>query len=189
MKAIAVILLAAGGSACAAPSAYVYRPTELANATAEDGMTVRYHVPRADPRGDVYVVARGITKPGEVASASPPMLHVQMTVSNRSGDQPWIVDTRDQLLALPREGQARPTHVKTAAAGAPLIGVMPGGLAKLDIYYALPGPLQSGQNIKSFDFLWQVSADGKTLAQSVAFTRFHADNASPPPSAKIASTQ
>jgi len=178
MKATAVILLAAAGFGCGTPSAYVYRPTELVNATAEDGVTVRYHVPRADPRGDVYVMARGITRTGEVGGASPPMLHVEMTVSNRSGEHPWIIDTRDQLLALPHEGQARPTHVKTASAGAPLIGVIPGAIAKVDLYYALAPHLQTAQSISSFEFLWQVSADGKTLAQSVAFGRFRADQTS-----------
>ncbi|HXI55192.1 MAG TPA: hypothetical protein VNO55_03990, partial [Polyangia bacterium] len=57
-SAFAILILVASG--CVTSQPFVFRPTETPNVTRDDRSVARYSVPRALPRGELFVTSQGI---------------------------------------------------------------------------------------------------------------------------------
>jgi hypothetical protein len=165
---ISVLVLSAWGVGCATPQAFVFRPTEIPNVTRDNQAVARYVVPRALPRGEIFVMSEGVASAGENA----PELHVRVTLYNVAGEAPWAIDTRDQIVTLPAGPQLHPSRVKTAAQGAPILTISTGERIAMDLYFNLPEQARTADTFANFDFIWQVTTDRKVAAGSVPFGRF-----------------
>jgi hypothetical protein len=170
-----VALLVATGAlalaSCAESESYVYRPTEMATAATQGYATARYPVPPEAPRGEVYVTSFGVMQMDVAPQATASMLQIRMTVTNNNGDQPWLIDTRQQLADLGPEGRSRAAYVNTDVQGSPLISVAPGTQRVIDLYYSLPLGMQGAASLPAFDFLWRVEIPGRPVAERTPFAR------------------
>lgn len=169
MRASVLALLVAV-SGCALSQPYVFRPTETPNVTSENQSVARYVVPRALPRGEIFVASDGVIAASDEHDG--PMLHVRATLFNVAGETPWAVDIREQIVTLPGGVQVHASRVKTAASGAPILAIAPGERIAMDLYFPLPESQQSALRIPTFDFIWQVTTDRKRAAGTVPFGRF-----------------
>jgi hypothetical protein len=176
-SAFSILILVVSG--CATSEPFVFRPTETPNVTRDDRTVARYSVPRALPRGELFVTSQGIAAVSS-SSKDSPELHVRITVFNVAGEGPWAVDIRDQIVTLPGGTQVHANHVNTAAAGAPILTILPGERIAMDLYFELPEHARSSDSIAAFDFIWQVSTDRKRAAGTVPFGRFLADDPNAP---------
>jgi hypothetical protein len=156
---------------------YVYRPT-VATTSALDGRPASYYeVPPEAPRGYVQLTTFGfadIKAKGTSDDDRARAIHVRMVVANNSS-QAWVVDTRDQLLALPKRGESRPAFARSDLGAAPLIEVPPGGKRTIDLFYPLPAELQSAEDLPAFDTIWKVQTDARLVAERTPFERLEVE--------------
>ncbi|SRR5258708_6420952 len=172
MRTALLVLIVASG--CVTTQPYVFRPTEAPNLTSENRAVARYVVPRALPRGEIFVTSDGVVDKNEAGQPGP-VLHVRATLFNVAGEAPWAVDIRDQLVSLPGGAQLHASGVKTTVGGAPILTIAPGERVAMDLYFTLPDSQQSADRIPTFDFIWQVATDRKHAAGTVPFGRFDVD--------------
>jgi hypothetical protein len=179
--AAAVVLVAGAAGASCASEQYLFRPAEQLTANVDGQPAASYPVPPESPRGSVYVTSFGVTdaRVGDGKDgARRALLQIRMRVSNDSDDQPWIVDTREQILELPGVGRSRPAYVNTDRDGAPLIQIPRTDRRTIDLYYPLPQNLQSSDKVPPFEVLWSVRTGIRLVAHRTPFEKvpLYADN-------------
>lgn len=151
-------------AACAAANDYRYAP-EHATVSLDGEPATRIAIPPERPEGQVSIASFGVTDL-RMADNRYPSLHVRMVVSNDGDPQPWIVDTRNQLLDANGQ-QLRPSFASSDANELPAITVPPRSKRTIDLYYPRPAG-----NLSQFDLLWQVNTATRPIAQRTAFERF-----------------
>ena len=97
-------------------------------------------------------------------------IHVRMVVSNND-DTPWKIDTREQLLALPANGQSRPAFASSDVGPGPIVEVPPQGKRTIDLFYPLPEHMQEASDLPEFDTLWKVETSTRIVGDRTPFER------------------
>jgi hypothetical protein len=154
---------------CAGTSDYVYSP-DTANATAAGLPAARTPIPQEQPQGAIEVVSYGITELRRDAAAAP-ALHVRAIVTNDGDDQPWTLDTTQQLVQIPGEGQSRAMFVNADVGTLPNVTIGKHERRVLDFYFPLPDTLRDESRLPRFELLWQVHTAARTVASRTAFDR------------------
>ena len=176
MKRISKFLFASAlagalGGGCAT-SGYVFAPAEQATASIGGYPAANYALPPEGPRGKLEAASFGIVAMQvNDGGAETRFLQVRLSVANNNDVAAWTVDTRQQLLALPGEGQSRPAFANSDQQDLPNITVAPGQKRTIDLYYALPLPLQSADHIPQFELLWHVQTPSREVAERTPFER------------------
>jgi hypothetical protein len=164
----AVIGLAAG----CAPE-YVYRPAANATARIEGRGAALYQLPPERPAGDVRIASFGIAPVGEGESERSTM-HVRMIVSNAS-DQPWKVDSREQLANVRGAGPVAAVYARADRPGLPELTIAPGDKLTLDLFYPLPAGSERARTIPEFDVSWKVQTNARLVAARTPFERLRVE--------------
>lgn len=162
-------LVIAGMLGCAANSDYVYQP-DTANATAAGLPAARTPIPQEAPQGAVEVTSYGVTRL-QRDGMSIPALHVRSIVTNDGDDQPWTIDTTQQLVEIPGEGRSRPIFVNADVGTLPNVTIARHDRRVIDLYYALPDTIHAASQLPRFDLLWQVTTPARTVASRTSFDR------------------
>jgi hypothetical protein len=165
------MVAAAALAGCAETVAYVYHPTQQVTASNAGRPASHYTVPPEAPRGTVDVTTFGLTKMQMSDGYPEPFIHARMIVANNNDVGPWVVDTREQLLSIPKEGQSRPAYVNTDAAQPPVLQIAAGEKRVIDLYYPLPGDRARAAEIPEYDLLWHVRAPTRIIAERTPFER------------------
>jgi hypothetical protein len=173
-------LLGAGGLAviagilgCAGTSDYVYQP-ETVNATAAGLPAARTPIPQEAPQGAIEVASYGVTalaQDGGQNAPKIPVLHVRAIVTNDGDDTPWTLDTTQQLVAIPGEGQSRAMYVNSDIGTLPKVTIARHERRVLDFYFPLPDTMTNESRLPRFDLLWQVTTAARTVASRTSFDR------------------
>ena len=152
---------------------YVYGPTVHTHAAIAGRPASFYAIPEEAPHGFVEVASLGFADL-EAAGASDAQtlraLHIRVVVGN-NGDKPWTVDTREQRLELPGEGDSRPLFAKADLGTPPMVIVPAGGKVTLDLFYPLPESMKDAEGLPSFDTIWKVQTDTRLVAERTPFER------------------
>jgi hypothetical protein len=159
----------AGMLGCAGTSDYIYTP-DVANATAGGLPATRTPIPQEKPQGAVEVVSYGVTELRR-DSLKIPALHVRMIVTNDGDDTPWTLDTTQQLVALPGEGQSRAMYVNSDVGTLPNVTIAKRERRVLDFYFPLPDTARDPAHLPRFELLWQVNTPVRTVASRTSFER------------------
>ena len=163
------LVLAAAGLGGACEQGYVYTPT-TPNATSAGLPASRTEIPQEHPQGAVEVASFGITKLRTDEGALR-ALHVRMIVSNDGDDVAWQLDTSQQLVELPGEGESRAMFVNSNAQGLPIITIGRRQRQILDLYFPLPESASRTSRLPQFDLHWQVTTPTRVVASSTTFDR------------------
>jgi hypothetical protein len=149
---------------------YISRPTEQATASVNGLAAARYPIPPERPVGTVLVASSGVTDV-TIENRKTRALYVRMVVANNSDPTPWTVDTREQILLLPGQGQSRPAFVNTEGGQPPVIEVASAQKRSLDLYYPLPSTMQSNTEVAEFELLWTVRTGARPVTERTPFDR------------------
>jgi len=163
------LVVIAGMLGCAGTSDYVYRP-DTANATAAGLPAARTPIPQEQPQGAIEVVSYGITDLRR-DDMKVPVLHVRAIVTNDGDDTPWTLDTTQQLVAIPGEGQSRAMYVNADIGTLPNVTIAKHERRVLDFYFPLPDTVRNEAKLPRFDLLWQVNTPARTVASRTSFDR------------------
>jgi hypothetical protein len=164
-ETIVVLVLIAG---CGAGTSYVYAPE---GAKLETGsLSTEFKIPPEEPKGDVRVQSNGITEI-EAGGRKIPVVQIRLTVANNSDTTPWTVDTREQLLDIPRAGRATPMFANTDRGTGPVLTVPRLDQRIIDLYFPLPTGVHDAKDLENFDLLWQVHTGPRLVAERTSFDR------------------
>jgi hypothetical protein len=172
-SALVFVLGAAALAGC--EHEYVYRPT-VATTSAVAGRPASYYaIPPEAPRGSVQLATFGFadlhpTDGGKDVRA----IHMRMVVANNA-DTAWKIDTREQLLVLPGQGQSRPAFSSSDLGAGPILEVPPNGKVNIDLFYPLPEHMQEAKEIPEFDTLWRVDTSTRVVADRTPFERLEVE--------------
>jgi hypothetical protein len=168
--ASAGLAVIASVAACAGTSDYVYRP-DSANATEAGLPAARTAIPQERPQGAIEVTSYGITElqRGDARIAA---LHVRAVVTNDGDNTPWTLDTTQQLVAIPGEGQSRAMFVNSDVNTVPNVTIARHERRVLDFYFPLPDTIRSESQLPKFELLWQVNTAERVVASRTSFDRF-----------------
>ncbi|MDB4960206.1 MAG: uncharacterized protein JWP01_205 [Myxococcales bacterium] len=155
-------------AACGSGTSYIYAP-EGADITA-GSVSTEFQIPPEEPRGEVRVQSGGITEINSDGQKIP-MMHLRLSVANNSDQNPWTVDTREQLLDIPGRGRATPRFVNTDRDRGPLLQVPRLDQRVIDLYYPLPPGVTDPDDLDGFDLVWQVRTGPRLVAQRTSFGR------------------
>jgi hypothetical protein len=164
------LAIMAGILGCAGTSDYVYRP-DSANATEAGLPAARTAIPQERPQGAIEVTSYGITEV-QRGDARIPALHVRAVVTNDGDDTPWTLDTTQQLVAIPGEGQSRAIFVNSDVNTLPSVSIARHERRVLDFYFPLPDTIRGESQLPKFELLWQVNTSERTVASRTSFDRF-----------------
>jgi hypothetical protein len=171
-----LLALALGLAACESP--YVYRPAVNANARLAGHRAAEYQLPTPqNPQGDIRVASFGVSKvkPQAEQQGTIHALHVRAVVANNS-NQPWQLDTRQQVVQLHDERTLAPAFSRSDDGNLPLAVAPPGGKRTIDLFYPLPPDMEKASRIPEFDVLWRVdTGNGKVVAQRTPFERLRVE--------------
>jgi hypothetical protein len=159
----------AGMLGCAGTSDYVYTP-DTANATAAGLPAARTPIPQEKPQGAIEVTSYGIAELRR-DDAKIPALHVRAVVTNDGDDRPWTLDTTQQMVAIPGEGQSRAMFVNSDVNTLPTVTIARHERRVLDFYFPLPDTVRSESKLPRFELLWQVNTPERVVASRTAFER------------------
>jgi hypothetical protein len=154
---------------CAGTSDYVYSP-DTANATVAGMPAARTPIPQERPQGAIEVTSYGITDLSQ-ANAKIPALHIRAVVTNDGDDRPWTLDTTQQMVTIPGEGQSRAMFVNSDVNTLPTVTIARHERRVLDFYFPLPDTLRHESQLPRFELLWQVNTPERTVASRTAFER------------------
>jgi hypothetical protein len=154
---------------CAGTSDYVYTP-DTANATVAGLPASRTAIPPEKPQGAIEVTSYGITKLRQ-GSTEVPVLHVRAIVTNDGDDTPWTLDTTQQLVAIPGEGQSRAMYVNSDVGTLPSVAIAKHERRVLDFYFPLPDTVRDESRLSRFELLWQVGTPARIVASRTSFDR------------------
>ena len=163
------LAVVAGMLGCAGTSDYVYTP-DTANATAAGLPAARTPIPPERPEGAIEVTSYGITELRR-GDAKIPALQVRAVVTNDGDDAPWTLDTTQQLVEIPGEGQSRAMFVNSDVNTLPNVTIARHERRVLDFYFPLPDTVRSESRLPRFDLLWQVNTPVRTVASRTTFER------------------
>ena len=159
----------AGMLGCAGTSDYVYRP-DTANATEAGLPAARTPIPQERPQGAIEVTSYGITELRR-DDATIPALQVRAVVTNDGDDTPWTLDTTQQVVEIPGEGQSRAMYVNADVGTLPTVTIARHERRVLDFYFSLPDTIRSESRLPRFELLWQVNTPERTVASRTSFDR------------------
>jgi hypothetical protein len=159
----------AGMLGCAGTSDYVYTP-DTANATAAGLPAARTAIPQEKPQGAIEVTSYGITELRR-DDARIPALHVRAVITNDGDDTPWTLDTTQQLVAIPGEGQSRAMFVNSDLNTLPTVTIAKHDRRVLDFYFPLPDTVRGESKLPRFELLWQVNTPERVVSSRTAFDR------------------
>ena len=163
------LALGIGLAAIGCAHEYAYLPVGPAGA---GNPAARYPVPPEAPRGEVYVTSFGFTQMDVAEGRSADMMHARLVAVNNSPTM-WTVDGRaQQLLVAPAQSPLTPAYINTDAGLGPVYAVPPGQHRVLDLYYAVPAPLDQPQQLGAFELDWRVDVAGSPVAERTPFQRF-----------------
>jgi hypothetical protein len=148
---------------------YVYTP-DTANATAAGLPAARTAVPPERPEGAIEVTSYGITSLRQ-GNDEVPALHVRAIVTNDGDATPWTLDTTQQMVAIPGEGQSRAMYVNSDIGTLPNVTIGQHERRVLDFYFPLPDTVRNESHLPRFDLLWQVTTPARTVASRTSFDR------------------
>ena len=160
----------AGMLGCAGTSDYVYRP-DSANATEAGLPASRTPIPQERPQGAIEVTSYGITEL-QRDDAKIPALQVRAVITNDGDDTPWTLDTTQQVVEIPGEGQSRAIFVNSDVNTLPSVTIARHERRVLDFYFPLPATIRSESQLPKFELLWQVNTPERTVASRTSFDRF-----------------
>lgn len=170
-RAAAVLALSVAAVSACASRKFVYEPAVSSSAVVEGRPASYYPIPPEAPRGDVRIATFGFADISpEGSDEEIRALHLRMVIANNS-DAQWVVDTRDQRVLLPRDGESRPAFANVDEGTAPVVEIPPGGKRTLDLFYPLPPHLEKASELPSFDTVWRVQTQTGTVAQRTPFER------------------
>ncbi len=176
MHRIALLLGALALAGC--EHQYVYQPAVSTTSAVAGRPASYYTIPPEAPRGDVRVATFGFVdiQPTQQAKGEEKMrgLGVRMVVTNNS-DQPWTVDTREQVLALPGKGESRAAFVSVDQGPIPEVTVPPGGKRVIDLFYPLPADMQKASKVPEFDTVWKVRTGTREVVERTPFERLEVE--------------
>lgn len=161
------LVVLAGALGCG--SGYVYTP-ESANATVAGMPASRTEIPQEKPEGAIEVTSYGVTQLHR-DQATIPALHIRAIVTNDGDDTPWTLDTTQQLVEIPGEGQSRAMYVNGDVGTLPNVMIARHERRVLDFYFPLPDTIKSDSHLPRFDLLWQVKTSARTVASRTSFER------------------
>jgi hypothetical protein len=169
MRGLISFALVVAATGCA--HEFAYRPVDAAGG----GMpAARYPIPPEAPHGEIYVTSFGFTQMDVAEGRSAQMMHARLVAVN-AGGVPWTIDGRAQQLAL-TTGQAPlgPAYINTdtTAGAGPIYVVPPAQRRVLDLYYAVPAPLDQPQVLGGFALDWRVDVAGRPITGRTPFQRF-----------------
>ena len=164
-----VPVVIAGMMGCAGTTDYVYTP-DTANATAAGLPAARTAIPQEQPQGAIEVVSYGVTELRR-DDMTIPALHVRAIVTNDGDDTPWTLDTTQQLVQIPGEGQSRAMYVNADIGTLPNVTIAKHDRRVLDFYFPLPETMRDASALPRFELLWQVNTSARTVASRTAFDR------------------
>ena len=159
----------AGMLGCATTSDYVYTP-DVTNATAGGLPASRTPIPQEKPQGAIEVVSYGVTELRR-DSLKIPVLHVRTIITNDGDDTPWTLDTTQQLVAIPGEGQSSAMYVNSDVGTLPNVTIAKHERRVLDFYFPLPETVRDPAHLPRFDLLWQVNTSSRMVASRTSFDR------------------
>lgn len=177
--ALALVIVMTAG--CAS-GRYIYEPEENATARVSGRPAAYYPIPPQAPRGGVRVATLGIAQL-EPRSGEGPRLHVmraRMIVDNNVDTVAWQVDTREQIGSIGGYGQSRPAFASTNPGRPPMVTIVPGTSATIDLYYPLPADMQEASEIPRFELLWKIGTSLGPVAERTTFERVRVEPAPPP---------
>lgn len=168
------LLLALGPVAIAGcEPTYVYAPAVSTAATVSGRLATYTPIPPEAPRGDVRIATFGLVglrTPGQGDDDEVVAVQLRMVVANNS-DKPWTVDTREQRVKLPADGESRAAYVSTDQGAPPVVVVPPGGKREIDLFYPLPEHLEKERWLPAFDLVWKVQTDTRLVVERAPFER------------------
>jgi hypothetical protein len=163
------LVLIAGMLGCAGTSNYVYEPN-TPNATVSGLPAARTPIPQEAPTGAIEIVSYGVTDLSR-QNDKIPALHVRAMVTNDGDDTPWTMDTTQQMVSIPGEGQSRAMYVNADVGTLPHVTIARHERRVLDFYFPLPDTVTSASKLPHFEMLWQVTTPARTVASRTAFDR------------------
>jgi len=166
---VSSVLVLAGMLGCAGNSSYVYEP-DTVNATLAGLPAARTPIPQERPQGAIAVTSYGVTQLSR-DNVAIPVLHVRAVVTNDGDDTPWILDTTQQLVEIPGEGQSRAMYVNADVGTLPQVTIARHERRVLDFYFPLPEGMRGASSLPRFDMLWQVTTPERTVASRTTFER------------------
>ncbi|HET7505538.1 MAG TPA: hypothetical protein VFK02_31175, partial [Kofleriaceae bacterium] len=169
LVAAAGLAVVAGPAGCAGSSEYVYTP-DTANATAAGLPAARTPIPQERPQGAIEIVSYGVTDLRR-EDLQIPALHVRAIVTNDGDDAPWTIDTTQQLVEIPGEGQSRAMFVNSDVGTLPNVSIARHERRVLDFYFPLPDNMRTASRLPRFELLWQVTTPARTVASRTSFDR------------------
>lgn len=159
----------AGMFGCAGSASYIYQP-DSSNAVAAGLPAARTPIPQEAPQGSIEVVSYGVTDLSR-ADAKIPVLHVRAIVTNDGDDHPWTLDTSQQMVEIPGEGQSRAMYVNADIGTLPHVTIARHERRVLDFYFPLPQTIRGASGLPHFEMLWQVSTPARVVASRTSFDR------------------
>lgn len=163
-----VLAVLAGASGCGGAS-YAYRP-DAANVASAGLPAERTAIPQEEPQGAIEVTSYGITELRRDRTKIP-ALHVRAIVTNDGDDTPWSLDTTEQLVEIPGEGQSRAMYVNSDVGTLPSVTIGKHERRVLDFYFPLPDTIRNEDQLPRFQLLWQVDTPARTVASRTTFER------------------
>lgn len=157
--------------ACERP--HVYAPATTSMAVLEGRPAAYVRIPPEAPRGDVRIATFGIAgarRAGDLEATEIHALHLRMAIANDS-DVPWSLDTREQRVALPGDGESRAAFASVDVGTAPLVTVPPGDKREIDLFFPLPEHLERTSHLPKFDLVWKVQAGDVAVVERSPFER------------------
>ena len=159
----------AGMLGCAGNSQYVYSP-DTANATAQGLPAARTPIPQEKPEGAIEVTSYGITELTQ-GNAKVPALQVRAVITNDGDDRPWTLDTTQQMVAIPGEGQSRAMFVNSDVNTLPTVTIARHERRVLDFYFPLPDTVRNESKLPRFELMWQVNTADRVVSSRTTFER------------------
>jgi hypothetical protein len=176
MRALVLIASALGMAAC--EQAYVYTPAENATASIKGNPAAYYDIPPAAPEGDVRLATFGFTDlaPQNAPDQKLRSVQLRMVVSN-NGQTPWTFDARQQYIDIQGAGKTMPLFVTSneGQQGLPTITIPPASSRTIDLFFPLPGAMQSASKIPEFDALWTVQTGQGPVTERTPFDRLRVE--------------
>lgn len=158
------------------PGDYLYTPSTMTLTSAEPAQsrTIAHPFPPDSPQGDIRLATSGIEKPSAgVANA----VRLRMILRNR-GEEPWVVDTREQKLVLAKGSDERPVATPTPLPALPaVIEIRPKQSAIIDLSFAVPPGVSKTSVIPAFDAVWTVHVGDRAITTITTFERLVARRA------------
>jgi hypothetical protein len=153
---------------------YYYSP-DNASVVREGAPAQVVKVPPELPQGQVVIASQGLRRLRLNDGRTVPALHVQLDVSNDGDDQPWTIDTREQLLDVPGVGRSRAIFVHSDVNTLPVITVARRERRSIDFYFPVPPQQAKESHLPSYDMLWQVNTSRRRVADRAHFQRLEVE--------------